>query len=149
MLLACASATTTVALAAQRISEPADRAQIHIILPSLGVIRTVAERMKAIGDTVIISANLRGQFQLRVETDAASVQTEWRGLTIPELRASVSRGDTDLADASTQETTASEAAARDPDRLWHVAVDIKSLMRFLGAHVLVSTVIACASGKGG
>ena len=52
------------------------------------MIRTVAERMKAIGDTVTISANLRGQFQLRVETDAASVQTEWRGLTIPEMRAS-------------------------------------------------------------
>ena len=53
------------------------------------MIRTVAERMKAIGDTVTISANLRGQFQLRVETDAASVQTEWRGLTIPEMRPSL------------------------------------------------------------
>lgn len=134
-----------VALAAQRVPEPLTAAQIHIILPALSVIRTVAERMKAIGDTVTISANLRGQFQLRVETDAASVQTEWRGLTIPELRTSVCSGITDLADASTQETTASEAAARDPDRLWHVTIDIKSLMRFLGAHVLVSTVIACAS----
>lgn len=61
--------------------------QVHIILPSLLSIKTVIDRMKSISGDVIFSANLSGEMRLRVQSDAASVETEWRDLRHPELGA--------------------------------------------------------------
>jgi HUS1 checkpoint protein len=47
--------------------------------------RTVAERMKTISDTVVLSANLSGKLRMRIESDLANVETQWDNLRHPEL----------------------------------------------------------------
>lgn len=59
--------------------------QVHIILPPLDQIKKVIDRMKSISNDVVFSANLSGEMHLRVESDAANVETEWRDLRHPEL----------------------------------------------------------------
>ncbi|RUP48796.1 Hus1-like protein-domain-containing protein [Jimgerdemannia flammicorona] len=49
------------------------------------VLRTIAERMKVLGEHVIISANMDGEFTIRVETDLVQVETFYKGLHNPEL----------------------------------------------------------------
>ena len=57
------------------------------MLPPLDKVQTVAERMRSVSDTVVLSANQLGEFRLRAEGDQASVETEWRGLKHPEIGA--------------------------------------------------------------
>lgn len=59
---------------------------VHIMLPlSSESVRGVVDRMKNIGNIISISANLQGVLKLRVESDLAKVETEWRDLKHPEI----------------------------------------------------------------
>ena len=59
---------------------------VHIMLPLPSeLMRGVVERMKNIDSLITISANLQGVFRLRVESDLANVETEWRNLKHPEI----------------------------------------------------------------
>lgn len=59
---------------------------VHIMLPeSSESLRGVVDRMKNIGNVITVSANRQGVLKLRVESDLAKVETEWRGLKHPEI----------------------------------------------------------------
>ncbi|TPX66824.1 hypothetical protein SpCBS45565_g04230 [Spizellomyces sp. 'palustris'] len=59
--------------------------QVHILLPPLTDVRTIAERMRPLGNHITVSANMAGDFLLKVETDAVRVETTFSGLVNPEL----------------------------------------------------------------
>lgn len=59
---------------------------VHIMLPvSSESLKGVVDRMKNIGNIITVSANLQGALKLRVESDLAKVETEWRDLKHPEI----------------------------------------------------------------
>lgn len=59
---------------------------VHIMLPATSdALRGVVDRMKNIGNIITVSANLQGVLKLRVESDLAKVETEWRDLKHPEI----------------------------------------------------------------
>lgn len=59
---------------------------VHIMLPAASEsLRGVVDRMKNIGSIITVSANLHGVLKLRVESDLAKVETEWRDLKHPEI----------------------------------------------------------------
>ncbi|KAL8276507.1 hypothetical protein RQP46_011108 [Phenoliferia psychrophenolica] len=100
---------------------------VNILLPPLGLLRTVSERLKTISPVITISANWRGEFRLRAESDEANVETEWRGLKHPSPQ---------------DEPTPSQQAA-DPDAFHSVSVDAKGLLKFLASYSIATTTIAC------
>ncbi|KAJ3331593.1 hypothetical protein HDU76_002764, partial [Blyttiomyces sp. JEL0837] len=59
--------------------------EVNIMMPSLQGIRSIADRMKAVDEYVILSANLDGDFQMLVESNSVKVETTFRKLTIPQF----------------------------------------------------------------
>ncbi|KAI0730107.1 cell cycle checkpoint [Fomitopsis betulina] len=116
-----------------RLKEPmCPEPEVHILLPPLAKVRAVAERLRPLaGEMIGIRANREGCFQLRAQTDAASVVVAWNGLSNPRM----------AHDPSTQ--PADEDDARDPTVLYGVLVNMKSLQKFLNSHVVSTTTIAC------
>lgn len=57
--------------------------QVSILLPPLENLKTVVDRLKNLSPIIILQANNVGEFQFKVESDEANVQTEWRGLSNP------------------------------------------------------------------
>lgn len=51
-------------------------------MPSLKLFKNICERMKTIGQHVIVSANRSGVLSLKVENDMATVVTHFRNLVI-------------------------------------------------------------------
>jgi HUS1 checkpoint protein len=59
---------------------------VHILLPlASDGMRDVVDRMKNLGNIITVSANLQGVLKLRVASDLAKVETEWRDLKHPEI----------------------------------------------------------------
>lgn len=100
--------------------------QVHIILPPLSSLLHTATQMGKISNTIHLSANRNGQLSLRVESDTANVQTDWRGLTNPDLDA-----------ANTQPDSQS-----DEMKFESVALEQKSFVKFLSSHVIANTTVA-------
>jgi HUS1 checkpoint protein len=59
---------------------------VHILLPTPSdVLRAVSERYKALGDKLVVLANMAGELKLRVEAEEVKVETRWIGLVNPPL----------------------------------------------------------------
>ncbi|ORY63660.1 checkpoint protein Hus1/Mec3 [Leucosporidium creatinivorum] len=101
---------------------------VNILLPPLSTLRTVCDRLKTISSTITISANRRGEFRLRAESDEANVETEWRGLKHPE--------------AGPDDEPPSQPLPS-PSTFHSVTVDAKNLLKFLASYSIASTTIAC------
>jgi hypothetical protein len=56
--------------------------QVSIQLPALKLLRTVAERMKALSSYIVLLANHEGTLILKVETPEATVSTHFKNLTV-------------------------------------------------------------------
>jgi len=97
---------------------------VHIILPPLQKVRTVVERLRAVSDVVGVGVNRSGQLRLSIQTQRVKVDTVWSDLKIPDIEV-----ETD------EEGSAEEYHS--------VLVSVKSLTRFLNAHVISTTTIAC------
>ncbi|KAK9893641.1 cell cycle checkpoint [Cystobasidium minutum MCA 4210] len=105
---------------------------VHIMLPaSSESLRGVVDRMKNIGNVITVSANLQGVLKLRVESDLAKVETEWRDLKHPEI-----------------ELTPSQANEQvDPSELHSVDIDAKHLLKLLHALANGNHTIACICSR--
>ncbi|KAI9069683.1 cell cycle checkpoint [Trametes sanguinea] len=113
----------------ERLKEPmCPEPDVHILLPPLGKLRTVVERLRPLAaDGVIFRANHSGELQLAVTTENARVEVGWGGLTNPAM--------------STQSQDDSDA--KDPNQMRGVLVSHKCLLKFLNSHVVSTTTIAC------
>jgi hypothetical protein len=56
--------------------------QVSIQMPGLRLLRTVAERMKALSSYIVLLANREGTLILKVETPEATVSTHFKNLTV-------------------------------------------------------------------
>ncbi|KAG5652181.1 hypothetical protein H0H81_005980 [Sphagnurus paluster] len=67
-----------------RLSEPlCPEPDLHILLPPLGKLRTVVERLKLMSDILAVRANKNGCLQLSINTEGVKVDTEWRDCANP------------------------------------------------------------------
>ncbi|KAI0674007.1 cell cycle checkpoint [Trametes maxima] len=114
----------------ERLKEPmCPEPDVHILLPPLAKLRTVAERLRPLAEEgVIFRANHVGELQFAVTNDNARVEVGWGGLTNPTMK---SNGDADESDA------------KDPTEMHGVLVSHKCLLKFLNSHVISTTTIAC------
>ncbi|KAK0558771.1 Checkpoint protein hus1 [Tilletia horrida] len=110
----------------ERIKEPLCPApDVHITLPPLLKLRTVCDRMRSLADVVHVSANRQGKFRLQIQEDEITMETCWRNLQHPDM------------DVEPNELEAPE------DLFRGVALELKSVGRFLGSYVVETTTIAC------
>lgn len=71
---------------AGRIKEPlCPDPDVHIYLPKLYKVRTVAERMKAVSSTIIISANGKDEFTMSVEEPETAIECTWKNCGHPTI----------------------------------------------------------------
>ncbi|KAF5346011.1 hypothetical protein D9758_013883 [Tetrapyrgos nigripes] len=126
-----------------RLNEPmCPEPDIHVILPPLVKIRTIVDRMKGMSDILTFQANHSGCMKLKIESDQANVETEWKGLAVPEMTR-----DNLASQPQTQELSQEVEKVKDPEELFSVDVSIKSFLKFLNSHVVSSTTIACICQK--
>ncbi|KAJ2158153.1 Checkpoint protein hus1 [Coemansia sp. RSA 552] len=104
--------------------------QVHIMMPPLNSVRSIAERIKAMGDRVAVSANREGEATLRVSNDLVETTTFFRGLE-------------NLSYDSTQGTPQSEGD-RGSGEFFTAVVDMKNFLRFLQSyHVAPKNIVCC------
>lgn len=113
---------------AQRLREPlCPDPDVHILLPSLQKLRTVVDRLRIMSDALAIRANHSGCLRVSINTEAVSVDTEWKNCIIPET----THPPDEIRDQP------------DPETLFSVLVSIRSFLKFLNSHVVSSSTIAC------
>lgn len=115
---------------------------VHVILPPLAHIRSVTERFNKLSlgssssrvsngsdaSRLILSANMAGQFKMRLVNDAVKVESLWKGLNNPNM-------DLEQAPQSTGD--------RPQDEFAKVTVDGKEWGKVLKVGGLAKKVIAC------
>ncbi|KAJ3289563.1 hypothetical protein HK104_007379 [Borealophlyctis nickersoniae] len=110
--------------------------QVHILLPQLHHVRTITERMKAIGTHLLVSANMSGEFTLKVETDAVKVETFFKNLINPEL------------DPSQVDVSEQPSMNRNPHTFAEVRVDVRDFAKFLHSSVINPRNVVCCIIEG-
>ncbi|KAL1916902.1 uncharacterized protein VTP21DRAFT_5099 [Calcarisporiella thermophila] len=106
--------------------------QVHIMMPPLLSVRTIAERMKSLSDYVVISANMNGEFTLKCEANMVTMETYYKGLFNPELEYSES------------EAARVPSQTRDKNQFASARIDVKNFVKFLNTyHVSPSNVVCC------
>ncbi|KAJ1913376.1 Checkpoint protein hus1 [Mycoemilia scoparia] len=114
--------------------------QVHIMLPPLHSLRSVAERLKSLGDLVAISANMSGEFTLKVATELVEIETHFRGLVNPEF-------DTNTQSTNNPNDNVDPLLQRyrdDPTLFATGVIDTKSFINFLYSyHVIPKNIVAC------
>lgn len=124
-----------------RLTEPlCPEPDVHIILPPLSKLRTIAERMRPLSDVIAFRANGRGKLQLAVRTESVSLETQWTGCANPKMAASSQS--LSQSQAQTQGDGENEPP-RDPEELATVHISIRGFLKFLSAHLVGGTTIAC------
>ncbi|KAI8908119.1 checkpoint protein Hus1/Mec3 [Powellomyces hirtus] len=106
--------------------------QVHILLPPLNDLKTIAERLKAIGTHVVVAANMNGELVLKVVADAVRVETSFKGLINPEL------GQPDGTPAPTPQTALKHRTA-----FAHVRVDMRDFVKFLHSSIVNPKNVIC------
>ncbi|ORX71546.1 cell cycle checkpoint [Linderina pennispora] len=97
--------------------------QVHIMMPPLNSVRSIAERMKTMGDRVAISANREGEMTIRVTNEL---------------------GLENLSYDASQEPSASTTPGRAPGDHFTAVVDMKNFLRFLQSyHVAPKNIVCC------
>ncbi|CAN2389676.1 Hus1-like protein, partial [Pristimantis euphronides] len=89
---------------------------VSIYLPVIKSMKSVVERMKNLGNSIVIEANRNGEINLKIETDLVSVSTHFKDLGNPPW----------VSDESSQSNT----QEKDPNIMSQARVDIKKLLQF-------------------
>ncbi|KAH9266748.1 hypothetical protein BASA84_001000 [Batrachochytrium salamandrivorans] len=104
---------------------------VHILMPPIISFRNIAERMKAIGQRLVISANMSGQLTMGVSNDIVKIQTFFKDLINPLI-------DPMQADALTCAST-----FRNKAEFAEVEVDIRDFIKFAQCYQLHPSKILC------
>jgi hypothetical protein len=57
---------------------------VYIVMPPLSSMKAITERVKAISNHLIISANSNGEFVFKIESDNVNIETFYKELVNPE-----------------------------------------------------------------
>ncbi|RUS19648.1 hypothetical protein BC937DRAFT_87159 [Endogone sp. FLAS-F59071] len=110
--------------------------QVYIMMPNLQNLQMVAERMKALSEHIIVSANMAGEFTIKVETDLVQVETFYHGLQNPEL------------DTTQMDITDHPSVLHDKHAFASARVDTKSFVKFLYSHHVGPQNVICSIVEG-
>ncbi|KAF8476240.1 checkpoint clamp complex protein Hus1 [Kalaharituber pfeilii] len=116
---------------------------VHIILPPLSQLRAISERFNRLtqpsgpsasdGHRLLLSANMQGEFKMRIETDTVKVESLFKGLVNPELDPAQIEGGLENHPST----------RRDRAEFAEVRVEGKEWVRLLKVYSISKRVIAC------
>ncbi|KAH9953684.1 cell cycle checkpoint [Russula dissimulans] len=111
---------------------------VQIMLPPLTKMRAVVERMRNLSDMIAVRANSSGCLQLSASTEVVKADITWNNCLHPRI----------AADGASQANTGPEDEEQereraDPKQLFSVLVHTRSFLKFLNAHAVSKTTIAC------
>lgn len=98
---------------------------VSICLPALKMMKSVVEKMRNISNQLVIEANLKGELNLKIETELVCVTTHFKDLENPLLP----------SDSVSQN--------RHPEDMAKVHIDIKKLLQFLAGQQVTPTKAVC------
>ncbi|XP_021033135.1 checkpoint protein HUS1 isoform X2 [Mus caroli] len=98
---------------------------VSICLPALKMMKSVVEKMRNISNQLVIEANLKGELNLKIETELVCVTTHFKDLENPLLP----------SDSVSQN--------RHPEDMAKVHIDIKKLLQFLVGQQVTPTKAVC------
>ncbi|KAI8923330.1 checkpoint protein Hus1/Mec3 [Entophlyctis helioformis] len=101
--------------------------EVMIMLPPIHTVRTVAERMRSIGQRLVLSGNMAGQFSMSVSNDIVRVQTFFK----------------DLVNVNQQSELEQPSSRRSPTEFVVVEVDIRDFIKFVQCYQVHPTKIVC------
>jgi len=139
------------------------------MLPPLAKMRAVVERMRNLSDVIAVRANSSGRLQLSASTEVVKADITWTNCSHPRigkssatLRLAYALLSTltltpfflfiylfsPAADGASQahgddEDEGQERERPDPSKLFSVLVHTRSFLKFLNAHTVSKTTIAC------
>jgi len=108
------------------------------MIPPLAKMRAIAERMRNLSDVIAVRANSSGCLQLSASTEVVKADITWTNCSHP--RIAENRASQDNTSAENEEQ---EPQRPDPKQLFSVLIHTRSFLKFLGAHVVSKTTIAC------
>ncbi|ORY42784.1 cell cycle checkpoint [Rhizoclosmatium globosum] len=97
---------------------------VHIILPPVVALKSMADRMKLVGGHMIVKANMSGEFVMLIENDMVKLETFYEDLDNPAI------------DPSQVEPSQQPSLNRDPKEFAQVRVDIRDFIKFCTCHQL-------------
>lgn len=133
------------------------------MLPSLAKMRAVVERMRNLSDVIAVRANSSGRLQLSASTEVVNADITWTNCSHPRIGQSYSSAAPLFCICFTVHFTAlfffsavdgasqanrgdddeQERERPDPNKLFSVLVHTRSFLKFLNAHTVSKTTIAC------
>ena len=134
------------------------------MLPPLAKMRAIVERMRNLSDVIAVRANSSGRLQLSASTEVVNADITWTNCSHPRIGLSNSFGTLLLCIWFTPSTSTSfflspaadgasqangsdddeqERERPDPNKLFSVLVHTRSFLKFLNAHTVSKTTIAC------
>jgi HUS1 checkpoint protein len=133
------------------------------MLPPLTKMRAVVERMRSLSDVIAVRANSSGCLQLSASTEAVKADITWNNCSHPRMSKIIFYPFSarfsplrpfffffDVAGDSASQTNANadqdeneERERPDPKQLFSVLVHTRSFLKFLNAHTVSKTTIAC------
>jgi HUS1 checkpoint protein len=128
--------------------------------------RAVVERMRNLSDVIAVRANSSGRLQLSASTEVVNADITWTNCSHPRIGQSDSSAAflfciyfsvhsltsffSPAADGASQanggDDDEQERERPDPNKLFSVLVHTRSFLKFLNAHTVSKTTIACTKG---
>ncbi|KAI0058796.1 cell cycle checkpoint [Artomyces pyxidatus] len=126
----------------ERLKEPmCPEPDVHILLPSLVKVRTIVEHLRALSDVIAFRANGSGKLQISAATESAKMDIGWEGCANPRMGTHDLLSPSDRRYAAEEEEDENEKP--DPEQMFGVLVHTRSFLKFLNAHIVSNTTIAC------
>ncbi|KAJ8323358.1 hypothetical protein BDEG_22709 [Batrachochytrium dendrobatidis JEL423] len=104
---------------------------VHILMPPILSVRNIAERMKAVGQRLVISANMSGQLTMGVSNDIVKIQTFFKDLINP------------ILDPVQVDVLTCASTNRNKAEFAEVEVDIRDFIKFVQCYQLHPSKILC------
>jgi HUS1 checkpoint protein len=130
------------------------------MLPPLAKMRAIVERMRSLSDVIAVRANSSGRLQLSASTEVVKADITWTNCSHPRIGsvicftvrayAFLSYLLSPATDGVSQANGGDEDEERerpDPNKLFSVLVHTRSFLKFLNAHSVSKTTIACTKGS--
>lgn len=108
------------------------RANVNVVLPDLNTLKSIIERSRVFSECIIFKGNNNGKLAIASETDAATLETYFSGLTNPKI-------------ISPEDTV--EPASQESEAFSSVRVDSKHLVHFAAATVVNPSQVICSMYK--
>ncbi|KAF8468537.1 cell cycle checkpoint [Russula ochroleuca] len=115
---------------------------VQIMLPPLAKMRAVVERMRNLSDVIAVRANSSGRLQLSASTEVVKADITWTNCSHPRIAAD-GASQANGGDVDEEQEHQRERERLDSNNLFSVLVHTRSFLKFLNAHTVSKTTIAC------